>query len=307
MAEGHGKRDRSPAFPQVPLGEAVERLTAFEKYFGRHPVSLDRAGLAWGLKQFGDILASLRYFGFIEYVGSSDARQVVITEDGRNLLRAQQESVKREILKRAALRPREIAKFWSMWGDDRPPDPVCYDELVLRNGFSERGAPLFLRSYDATISYAGLAQGAKIEADSEERIVEPASPEREDEDPAPRGGLSFLRGLRDSPAKGGQLMPGERELTTGLLSKDSSFRLIVSGPIGVKEIEMLIKKLGIDKEILADDDDQGEPPPNRFSYSQHEITDEQRQRLRDLGYAREEIDAMKSTEAARLIRAVDNE
>jgi hypothetical protein len=149
-----------------------------------------------------------------------------------------------------------------MWGDDRPPDPVCYDELVLRNGFSERGAPLFLRSYDATISYAGLAQGAKIEADSEERIVEPASPEREDEDPAPRGGLSFLRGLRDSPAKGGQLMPGERELTTGLLSKDSSFRLIVSGPIGVKEIEMLIKKLGIDKEILADDDDQGEPPPN---------------------------------------------
>jgi hypothetical protein len=47
-------------------------------------------------------------------------------------------------------------------------------------------------------------------------------------------------------------MEGKRELTTGLLSKDASFRLIVSGPIGVKEIEMLIKKLGIDKEILAD-------------------------------------------------------
>jgi hypothetical protein len=50
-------------------------------------------------------------------------------------------------------------------------------------------------------------------------------------------------------------MEGERELTTGLLSKEVSFRLIVSGAVGVKEIEMLIKKLELDKEILADDPD----------------------------------------------------
>lgn len=47
-------------------------------------------------------------------------------------------------------------------------------------------------------------------------------------------------------------MDGERELTTGLLSKDANFRLVVSGPIGVKEIERLIQKLELDKEILAD-------------------------------------------------------
>jgi transcriptional regulator with XRE-family HTH domain len=45
---------------------------------------------------------------------------------------------------------------------------------------------------------------------------------------------------------------GERELITGLLSKDASFRLIVNGHIGVREIERLIEKLEIDKEILAD-------------------------------------------------------
>jgi hypothetical protein len=48
-------------------------------------------------------------------------------------------------------------------------------------------------------------------------------------------------------------MEGERELTTGLLSKAASFRLIVSGPVGVREIERLIKKLELDKEILADE------------------------------------------------------
>jgi hypothetical protein len=41
-------------------------------------------------------------------------------------------------------------------------------------------------------------------------------------------------------------MAGERELTPGLLSKDASFRLIVSGAIGVKEIEHLTKKLEFD-------------------------------------------------------------
>jgi hypothetical protein len=40
-----------------------------------------------------------------------------------------------------------------------------------------------------------------------------------------------------------------------LLAKDSSLRLIVSGTIGVKKIERLIKKLELDKEILADQDD----------------------------------------------------
>jgi hypothetical protein len=47
-------------------------------------------------------------------------------------------------------------------------------------------------------------------------------------------------------------MEGERELTTGLLSTEASFRLIVRGRVGKREIERLIKKLEFDKEILAD-------------------------------------------------------
>jgi hypothetical protein len=49
-------------------------------------------------------------------------------------------------------------------------------------------------------------------------------------------------------------MPIERELTTGLLSKDTHFRLLVTGPIGAKEIERLIAKLELDKEILSSGD-----------------------------------------------------
>jgi hypothetical protein len=47
-------------------------------------------------------------------------------------------------------------------------------------------------------------------------------------------------------------MAHERELKAGPLSKESSFRLIVAGKVGVKEIEHLIRQLELDKEILAD-------------------------------------------------------
>lgn len=50
-------------------------------------------------------------------------------------------------------------------------------------------------------------------------------------------------------------MDGERELTTGILSKGAGFRLIVHGKIGEKEIDRLIRKLQLDKEILADSDE----------------------------------------------------
>jgi hypothetical protein len=56
-------------------------------------------------------------------------------------------------------------------------------------------------------------------------------------------------------------MQAERELTTGLLSKGgASFRLIVSGQIDAKQVERLIKKLELDKEILAEVDVSNDEP-----------------------------------------------
>ena len=68
-------------------------------------------------------------------------------------------------------------------------------------------------------------------------------------------------------------MHGERELATGLLSKDASFRLIVSGPVGEKEIDRLIRKLVLDKEILADQED---TRGVQKTFSDENLTQEQR-------------------------------
>ncbi len=48
---------------------------------------------------------------------------------------------------------------------------------------------------------------------------------------------------------------GERELSTGMLAPGTSFRVLVKGRVGVKEIERLIRKLELDRDILADEED----------------------------------------------------
>jgi hypothetical protein len=108
---------------------------------------------------------------------------------------------------------------------------------------------LFLNTYDGTIAYAKLAQAGKIANDS--AVVDngnPDIPAQEVEPPEQEVAAKAPPPLQ----RGAVIMEGERELTTGLLSKDSRFRLIVSGRVGVKEIERLIRKLELDKEILAE-------------------------------------------------------
>ncbi|MFQ3455400.1 hypothetical protein PMN64_19140 [Bradyrhizobium sp. UFLA01-814] len=52
------------------------------------------------------------------------------------------------------------------------------------------------------------------------------------------------------------LMAGERELTTGLSAKDASFCLLVTDRSASRKSNGLIKKLELDKEILAEQDEE---------------------------------------------------
>jgi hypothetical protein len=247
-------KDRSPSFPFIPLKTAIERLEAFDKKFGRHPTPASKAALAWDMKekssQADQTLAALKSFGLLKYEGMGMSRHAALTDEGRNYLRAQQEGLKKEILKVCALRPKIIRTFWAAWQADRPPDEVALDKLIIDNGFSEGGARNFLKVYDETVAYAGLSNSDKIVLENEGS-----------NDDEGNEGVSAIKPIVPptpvipaplAPQGKVNLMAGERELTTGLLAKEASFRLIVTGNIGVKEIERLIQKLQIDKEILAD-------------------------------------------------------
>lgn len=164
-------KDRSPSFPFIGLPAAIDRLVAFEQKFGRHPTPANKVGLAWDMKesssQAQQTLAALKSFGMVEYDGSGPARLARISDDGRNFLRAQQDSVKREYVRKFAMTPKVIANYWASWGAKRPIDPVCLDELVLKAKFTQSAAETFLRVYDNTVAFAGLTDSDTTPEDQE--------------------------------------------------------------------------------------------------------------------------------------------
>jgi hypothetical protein len=241
-AEPKSSKDRSPSFPFIPLKTAVERLEAFEKLFGRHPARVNKVGPAWGMKekssQSDQTLAALRSFGLLKYEGMGDAREASLTEEGRTYIRAQQDSVKKQILKQCALRPKIMRKFWSTWGADRPPDPVAIDDLTLKNSFSDAGAVNFLKVYDDTISYAGLSGSDKIELEEEEE---------EPDDGADAAGATTKtvvpKPVVNPPSLVPQgkvkLMDGERIVFTEESNPQNYLKLIASGDVDGTMLEAL--------------------------------------------------------------------
>jgi hypothetical protein len=240
LAQAADRRKRSPAYPIIGLGDALEQLEAFDAHFAGNAVYPDEVGDAWGItaKTYSSrMAAALRYFGLLKYQGSGSDRHIVVSNEGRKYLAAQQEEIKREVIRAAALRPAALAKFWSKWRGNRPADGTCLDELVLNNGFTEAGAREFLKVYDATIGFANFGEPDREKASRAKEKWDAGERERSSAFPQETG-ASRQNG-------------GERELTAGLLSKGSNFRLIVSGPVGVREIERLIAKLRLDQQILA--------------------------------------------------------
>jgi len=240
-------RERSPSFPFISLKAAVARLQDFEEKFLRQEPTADRVYLAWGMKgdtsQSQQTLAALKSFGLIDYKGTGPKRPVAISDMGRKYLRAQQDGIKQDLLKMFALKPKWISYFWSKWGADRVPDEIRLDALVLDHKFNENAAPKFLKVYDETIAFAGLSSSDKVTVD----IVDDDDGEEGEPMEIPAG----VPGARRDPAPV-ILETGERVLTTGMLAKDARFKLVVTGQIGPKEIDILIRKLQLDREILAD-------------------------------------------------------
>jgi hypothetical protein len=169
-----------------------------------------------------------------------------LTPAARNYFRDERPEERARLLREFAMAPHLLSTLWTVWGPEPPADHVARSHLKVDRGLSEQSARTFLGIYKDNVDFAKLRADTKgvgigVEAkrsDNKEENIQPP----------PRPSLP--------PRKGVALMDGERELTTGILSKDASFRLIVSGRVGVKEIEILIKKLQIDKEILANENEE---------------------------------------------------
>ena len=259
-AQPGGKR-----FPFISLDKALARAEQlYEADRNGRPMALATVFEVWEYsdKSSGghQTIAALKSYGLVSAEGGG---RLNLSVDALRYFKDEREDQRLRLRKTFALRPELINTVWKVWGPAPPADNVARSYLKLDRGLGEQQARSFLGLYKENLAFADLK--------TDDKVVE-----LQKEEPPPKQPIeNVFDGLFRQPPKreAVKLTDTERELTTGLLAKDASFRLIVSGRIGAKEIDMLIAKLQLDRDILAEPDgseadaeprsEKKQPPPDR--------------------------------------------
>jgi len=239
-------------FPFINLEKALGRAKQLFDAAGAHSMTSLDVFSTWNYspKSSGGFqtVAALKAYGLLgNFRTGSDTGKLGLLPDALKYFRDERPEERLQLVKQFALEPSLFRALWQRWGFTPPADHIARSHLKIDRHLSEQSARAVLGIYQENIDFA------KLKSETESIREEPRQEERAP--PQPLGGSDSAPSPRAFLTGKAEIMAGERELTTGLLSKDSNFRLIVSGWIGAKEIERLIKKLELDKEILADSDD----------------------------------------------------
>lgn len=154
------KRKRSPNFPGIDLGVAVEKARVLFDKEGKHPVAAKVLMKHWGYSEKSSsglqALGAMRAFGLLD--GSAAAlrltdRALAILEPGS--------STARESLQAAALAPKIHAELWQEFGGNLPSEDNLAFKLQNQRGFTKGGAKEFIAQFKATLECAGLTGGTE--------------------------------------------------------------------------------------------------------------------------------------------------
>lgn len=250
-------RTRSPNFPTVDLGEAVDAIkkiyTAESR--GKFPQLSAASHLGYSSmngRSLG-VLAALRAYGLLEGRGDD----LSVTSDAIAIIEAPEGSADRKkALQQAFNGPPMFNRILEQYPD--VPSPQTLRWWLIQQGFKsdsvDKSCEIYLNSRNLAI------------ADSEAYVE--GEPDRDDKggDPLDSSLNSLFNAVMPPPGSGRvDLKPpvdgGEQEgiamgvhervLQSGMLSKQATYKVIVSGPVGEAEIDKLIAKIEMDKDILA--------------------------------------------------------
>jgi len=250
-------RSRSPNYPSLDLGEAIEVIR--KVYAVERRAQFPRTSLA-GHMGYGSINGrSLAKIGAIRAYGLIDGREdaLVVSQTAIAILEAPEGSLDRANAYRAAfLSPSIFARAHEQYGDATP-SPQTFRWWLTQQGYLGDAADKAMQAYLSSLALVNSVTGASDMAGELEREEQLA--EHMQEDPRLRGGFHSAIKAKDDPVGRREfdhmdlaMSADERVLQSGLLSRAASYRVIVSGPVGEAELDRLIAKLEMDKVILAD-------------------------------------------------------
>lgn len=251
---------RSPNFPVVDLPTAIEAVGKIYTKEKRGKFPKESAARHLGYTSINGrslgMIAALRAYGLLDGRGND----LVVTPDAVALLEAPHDSHDRlEALERAISAPPMFQRIMEQYPNGTSPQTLKW--WLIQQGFTPEGAEKATSIYLTTRELVTRNQGAYELATDVERDEQMA--EAIQNDPMAQ---AFVRATRSQapsqPAtrhggreEGLAMAVHERVLQSGMLSKHASYRVIVSGPVGIAEIERLIAKIEMDKDILSEPDD----------------------------------------------------
>ena len=206
-AEKKSKRGRSPSYPGIDLGRALELTRTVYDLTKRHAVAIEAVLQAWSLKPKSSqglvTIAALKKFGLLEALPQRgpDSGKVKLSELVLNILLDEREDSQERVdrVRTAALTPKIHAALWKHYEGDLPTDQALRFLLLTDFKFTEFGADEFIGQLRRTIAFAGLEPGNvqsagnndKFEPDEEAQMTPPST--------APVAKKQFPSGLREVP------------------------------------------------------------------------------------------------------------
>jgi hypothetical protein len=162
---------RSPAYPFVPLGEAVRRVEQIRDAGAtRQAMPPETFYQIWEIGPLSSAarqtMAALNHFGLVDYVGRGDERRVKLSDLALKIvLDRQPRSLERfQAVSAAALKPPIHADLYEKYTSFLPADVVLKTFLTRDKGYNDQAAEALIGEYRATLGYAGLTTPANMPA-----------------------------------------------------------------------------------------------------------------------------------------------
>jgi hypothetical protein len=162
-------RTRSPNYPVVGLGTAIELAAKIEKYAQRHPAPAENViDKAWKFKPGGSYgfqcIGALKQFGLLEELDGSKQRMVKLTEAAAKIIHNHPE--RQALVRMAAMKPKLYATILARFPGGIPPDETIKSFLLFDHTppFNPATVGEFLKQFRNTMAATGLdlpGQGAE--------------------------------------------------------------------------------------------------------------------------------------------------
>lgn len=162
------KRHRSPAYPSLSLGEAIEKIGVLYDKEKRHPVPVAVAASHFGydIKSSSALraIAALKHFGLATEMGASDDRKIKVSDLALDILLSESSASPKRIaaLKKAAMLPEVFAKTWEHYKGDLPSDATLKEYLIRSLDFNDSVVGLLINKFRSTLALAKITTADKI-------------------------------------------------------------------------------------------------------------------------------------------------